>query len=227
MITTHSLQGYPFNIELAGLRGNTRSMQENGWEISVDTAELYDRNSYRIRLAGRHLKLNLRILSGSIELDVGYFLRNIDSPSFRNYHDSSLVGGHRGMQFHTRKGTVNVGLPFDHFVIPISFVGPSIVVNIPKERFGWRAVDFTSPEMIRQEFDHFDLDDIAMFKFVGNEKELFVPEKKIVEVQDYLQDIIKSQEEKQAEIRKKMLSNQNVSDTKTLNENNKLRLVGY
>lgn len=185
-------------------------MQSAGWELSVDTQRSMNRDTLQIRMAGKHRALNLMLLSGIAEVPTELMSRahhGRDPSAFLRY--------------------------FEHLEIPIKCFAHSVTIPLygtPKFQavnfmdFGMRELD---PGTIRQ----FSLEDLCIFKTFDNETELFVPEKKIIDVQEYLKDILISQEDKQREIRQKFLregdrlTSQHFKNE--MQEAPKLRLVGY
>lgn len=201
-------QNFPFKTEFAGLRGDVLSMQSQGWELAVDTSEDPSRDSLNFRVSGRHPRLNLQLISGIVALDRYMF--------------------HRVLQGHESEGRLYDY--FNHIIIPISFVAPRVdMVCYGKPNF--RSVNFGEFGMRELDVDNirrFTLDELSVFRSFGNETELFVPEKKIIDVQEYLKDILISQEDKQKEIRQRLLREESkLSFKNELAEAPKLRLVGY
>lgn len=183
-------------VNFAGLRGDTRSMQAEGWELSVDTQRDYQRAGYLYRLAGRHPSLNLRLLSGV-----------------------ALVDGRQ----------TYMGNPIGNLEFPIAFAAPNIMINL-MDKPNFSSLNAESIEHFRVGYnERFDLDDLAMFRSYGGEQEIIVPSKKILEVQDYLSEILEQQQEKQREIREMMLRDSQgseISFKSKMQEAPKLRLVG-
>lgn len=201
-------QNYPFKVEFAGLRGDLASMQRQGWEIAVDQMRDESYDSFLFRIAGRHRSLKLELISGNVRLERHFV------------HDAIHRGGMEMSRY------------FEHIVVPISFMAPRIdMVVYGKPDF--RAADFTQfgmRELDMSNVKRFTLEELGVFKTFGNETELFVPEKKIIDVQEYLKDILVSQEDKQKEIRQRMLKESVLSKESFKNElaeAPKLRLVGY
>lgn len=200
-------QNFPFKVEFAGMRGDTLSMQSQGWELAVDQAEDHYHDAMMFRVAGRHPKLKLSLISGEVRLE-------------RQFFHQAMMGGNEGAIYDY----------FQHIHIPISFVAPKIdMVVYGKPNF--RSVnfgDFGMRELDVNNIRRFTLDELGVFRSFGNETELFVPEKKIVDVQEFLKDILVSQEDKQREIRQRMLREEEKFNLRNeLAEAPKLRLVGY
>lgn len=202
-------QNFPFKVEFAGLRGDLMSMQSQGWEIAVDQSEDPGLDCMMFRVAGRHPKLNLQLISGVVRLERRFF-----EGAMRGY--SSREGDLYGY--------------FDHIHIPISFIAPRIeMVVYGKPDF--RAVNFAQFGMHELDVNNirrFNLEELSVFRTFGKETELFVPEKKIVDVQEFLKDILVSQEDKQREIRQRLLREGEKFNMKNeMADAPKLRLVGY
>lgn len=199
-------RNFPFKVEFAGLRGTTVTMQDQGWELAVDTTEDPYRDEMKFKLAGRHKKLNLQLLSGEVRLEK-YLMKD--------YLHRFGEGLHRY---------------FENILIPISFIAPKIeMINYGRPNFG--AVDFRDFGMVELDprtIKRFTLEELSVFRTFGRETELYVPEKKIIDVQEYLKDILVSQEDKQREIRQKMLrEGEKFNLSNELADAPKLRLVGY
>lgn len=206
----HIPQNFPFRVNFAGLRGTTLDMQSNGWELAVEQNHEHYIDAMQFRVAGRHHKLNLRLVSGILNLERGFI------------HEALQRGGGSLMNY------------FEHLEIPIAAIGQRvemIVYGKPDfravnfEQFGMRELDLNN---IRR----FTLDELGVFKTFGNETEIILPEKKLIDVQEYLKEIIASQEDKQKEIRQRILreGERNLNKdhfSNDLEQAPKLRLVGY
>lgn len=197
-------QNFPFKVNFAGLRGDTCSLQSQGWELAVDQCAEMDYDTLTFRVAGRHPKLNLQIISGNVRLERHFVHEALRSNNVMEY--------------------------FRHIEIPISFVAPRVdMVVYGKPQFN--SVNFADMGMRELDLNNirrFTLEELCVFKTFGNETELYIPEKKIIDVQEYLKDILMSQEDKQKEIRQRMLREGEKFNLKNeLEEAPKLRLVGY
>jgi hypothetical protein len=195
---------YPFRVNFAGLTGDLASLQSQGWELSIDQTEDPGRDSIGFRVAGRHKNLNLQIISATLYLERHWVMKSILDNRVTEY--------------------------FRHLEIAISFIAPRVdMVVYGKPNF--RAVDFMEFGMRELDMDNvqrFNLEDLGVFRTFGKETELFVPEKKIIDVQEYLKDILVSQEDKQKEIRQRMLrEGEKFNLRNELEQAPKLRLVGY
>lgn len=197
-------KNFPFKVEFAGLRGDTHSLQRQGWELAVDTCSDMDYDAMTFRVAGRHQKLNLQIVSGNVRLERHFVHEALRSDNVMKY--------------------------FEHIMIPITFIAPRVDMVVYGKP-NYKAVNFA--EFGMQELDmsnirRFNLEELCVFKTFGKETELYVPEKKIIDVQEYLKDILVSQEDKQKEIRQRMLrEGEKFNLRNELEEAPKLRLVGY
>lgn len=193
------IQNYPFRTNFAGLKGDLRSMQSNGWEMAVDTAKQEAFDTLRIRVAGRHRGLNLVLMSGYAEL----------SP---------------------REWMLSSGLSqyLSNIEIPIKVCAQTVVISL-HEAPQFRSANFKSQMIVEMgPPKQFSLEDFCVFKTFGNETEIYVPEKKIFDVQEYLKDILDSQKDKQSEIRQQMLRDgEKYKFNNQIQESQKLRLVGY
>lgn len=196
-------QNFPFKTHFAGLRGDLHSMQREGWELAVDSQRMMEWDGIKVRVAGKHRALNLILLSGQIVIPTEMWVRGMENGLMRH---------------------------LEHMEIPIKVCAQSISIPLYGSP-SFRAVNFA--EFGMQELDmgnvrNISLEDLCVFKTFGQETELFVPEKKIIDVQEYLKDILVSQEEKQKEIRQRMLREGEKFNLKNeLQEAPKLRLVGY
>lgn len=183
-------------------------MQANGWEVSVDHQRAMERDTIQFRVAGRHRSLNLMLLSGIAEI-------------------------HARVMYETRHDPMALARHFEHIEIPIKVCAHSVTIPLygkPEFKavnfmeFGMRELD---PRSVR----NFSLEDLCVFKTFDNETELFIPEKKIIDVQEWLKDILVSQEDKQKEIRQRILRDgERLTSQHFKNEMQeapKLRLVGY
>lgn len=181
-------------------------MQSAGWEVSVDSTRSEHRHSLQVRVAGRHRALNLMLLSGILELDIGIWMRGVQGDLMR----------------HLEYMEIPIKVCAQQVVIPLYGTPKFGAVNFAD--FGMRELDPASVRTI-------SLEDLCVFKTFNNETELFVPEKKIIDVQEYLKDILISQEDKQKEIRQRMMrDSERLSKSHFINEMQeapKLRLVGY
>lgn len=196
-------QNYPFKTNFAGMRGDLLSMQSAGWELSVDCDRMMEYDSVKVRVAGRHRSLGLLLISGFIAIPTELWMGGVEN----------------GLMRHLK-----------HMEIPIKVCAQSVTIPL----YGtpqFNAVNFGEFGMRELEVDRirkFSLEELCVFKTFGKETELFVPEKKIIDVQEYLKDILVSQEDKQKEIRQKMLREGERFNLKNeLEEAPKLRLVGY
>lgn len=166
----------PVPINFAGLRGTTMSMQSNGWEIAAETTRSQDRYGHTIRLTGRHRDLGLYFYSGIAQFDYHHIASS-----------SSLIN------------------PALHMEFPIKAFSQSMLINIsePSSMPVYSAVDFSTPFNSSFDMRKVSIEDLVPFKSFNKEAEVYLPEKKIVSVQEYLNEILGDQKEKQKEIREK------------------------
>lgn len=196
-------QNYPFKTNFAGMRGDLLSMQTAGWELSVDCDRMMEYDAVKIRVAGRHRSLGLLLISGHLSLPTELWMRGVEN----------------GLMRHLEHMEIPIKVCAQAVTIPLYGTPQFNAVNFGE--FGMRELKV---DRIRQ----FSLEDLCVFKTFGKETELFVPEKKIIDVQEYLKDILVSQEDKQKEIRQRMLREGERFNLKNeLQEAPKLRLVGY
>lgn len=203
----------PIPVNFAGLRGNTREMQSNGWELAIEKQDYAMTGMIGFRVAGRHSGLGLRILSGVSHLD-----RGLMAEIFRGLADPSKI------------------MAFD-----IRICADAITMVVPQNsapRF--HAVDFGQiscdsvdmGQMINSL--HRDIDDLVFFQPNNESADIYVPEKKIWTLQEQLEEILDTQKEEQAELRERARKRQKgicdangrISTTENLTGNDvKLRLL--
>lgn len=166
----------PIRVDFAGLQGTTRSMQEQGWELGVEVEKNYAYHAYTARLTGRHKGLNLMMYSGVAQFDISSFMRE----DFSYFNEVC-------------------------FPIAANNIASNIVIPAaPRAEAVRMTVDFTQPFMRTVSMDEMvSLEDVFFFQPFNEEKSLYLPDQKILEVQDYLDNILEGQKEKQKEIREK------------------------
>jgi len=57
------IRNAPIPVNFAGLRGNTRTMQDMGWQLALECFANHLNISYDIRIAGKHPGMGLQVLS--------------------------------------------------------------------------------------------------------------------------------------------------------------------
>lgn len=168
----------PLKVSFAGLQGNTRGMQSQGWQIGVEVHRSPEEMAYIIRIAGKHPGMNLRTLSYPIQLDC--HMLTVD----------------QGLNF------------LSHIEINLWVCAEQIVMRCdeaPKfKQVDWSKPELTSitSEILGK---HINLDECCFFKPLNDQVDIYVPENKIHTVMDHLKAITDLQGDKQKEIRAKMM----------------------
>jgi len=172
----------PIPVNFAGLRGNTREMQSQGWELALEKEDYHMTGRVGFRIAGRHSGLGLRILSG-----VSYLDRNV------------MFGSDHG-----------VADPSRMLAFEIRICADAITMVVPENsapRF--QAVDFGRISCSAMDMSqvmhslHSDIDDLVFFQPNNEQADIYVPEKKIWTLQERLDEILDTQKDEQAELREK------------------------
>lgn len=187
-----ALQGVYFRqnaslvIELAGFCADAKTLQENGWELSVEEIR---HNSFRgylpvFRVHGRHRGANIYFFGEEFEFD------------------SDAV--HRGVG----EGTVDYATCVKR-VVKVRHVGANFTYQIPvghPYEIRMHPVDFSSPSssFVNYEAINFrDNPDVFPFREFCTESEILIPEKKIWTIQESLDHILNTQKPFQKELREK------------------------
>jgi len=92
---------------------------------------------------------------------------------------------------------------FESVEIPIAYCSEAITMVINSQPTAFRAVDFSNPLSMNVATQSMSLDDLCPFMPFNNEVDVYIPEKEIVNVNDYLFKILDSQADKQKELRAK------------------------
>jgi hypothetical protein len=169
----------PIPVNFAGLRGNTRAMQADGWELSIENHRSPDRDTYQIRLAGRHKGMNLRTVSMPQELPA-YLME---------MRQIGLTGG---------------GMPQLEFSLYV--VCESISFMIPERAAPpvFRSADFSSPMLTEfNAMKHINLDECAFFKTYDDSADIYIPKEDLWTTEKHLLAIRDLQKDKQTELRAK------------------------
>lgn len=198
----------PIKVNFAGLRGNTMQMQNEGWELNIESYRSHNFHGYEVRLAGRHQGLGLMMYSGIAPINMGEMY-----------------------------GTSALHCWFDSMEFPISAQNIAQTIMMPGtlriEGVTRMGVDFSRPFMMNTTIDKLmSLEDIFFFRPMNEASTIYLPDSGIISVQDHLNDILSKQSAKQKEIREKkrrMKSREGSSldpfSTNTGQEEVKLQLV--
>jgi len=185
----------PIKVNFAGLIGTTMSMQRDGWELNIEVERHSAMHGYSVRLAGKHRGLDLMMYSGAAVIDVGVMMGR------RSFHS-----WFEGMEFPIAAQSVakNIMMPR---ALPQSV-----------SRF---SVDFESPFMAEASTEKLcSLDEIFFFQSSNPDKTIYLPDNKIITMQERLDEIMGEQMEKQKEIReKKRRQSRGEGEEKTFNSN--------
>ena len=171
---TRVLVNSPVPVNFAGMRGTTASLQASGWQLNVESDRSPWDRRINFRLMGKHPTLGLYFYSGVAQFDEACLMSQ-----------SHFIDASRHMEFPIRACAEAVNL-----MIPVA----APVVSVA-------TVDFSKPFINETRQVH--LEEICIFKAMNVEAEIYLPEKKIISVQEYLDEVLKEQMSKQQEIREK------------------------
>lgn len=174
------LQNAPIKTNFAGLRGDTLSMQNEGWQLNVDVQRAFEFHGWMVRLLGKHPGLNLRLYSGIATLDLSELARD----GMR-----ALLNWAETMEF------------------PIAAHGIAQNIQLPSvsQPVTGRLVDFANPMMATiEKHKVFDLDDCCFFRPINHDVDVYVPQDKIWTIQEHLNAVADMQADKQKELREKL-----------------------
>jgi hypothetical protein len=171
----HFLINGPIPVNFAGLRGSTRAMQADGWELAVETDRDMRSDAYRVRLAGRHKGMNLRTVSMPCMID--RYMMRVDPSTYLPRMEFKLY----------------VCCEAINFVIPEASAGPVFA-----------SVNFGSPMMTEfNATKHLNLDECAFFKTYDDSADIYIPKKDLWTTEKHLMAIRDLQKDKQTELRAK------------------------
>lgn len=170
----HFIINGPIPVNFAGLRGTTRAMQADGWELAVESHVDEYRDSYQVRLAGRHKGMNLRTVS---------------MPTLVNRYRMELKESWiPNMNFNLRVCSEAI-----NFVVPEKAVGPVFA-----------SVNFGSPMVAEFDaMKHLNLDECAFFKTYDDSADIYIPKEDLWTTEKHLLAIRDLQKDKQTELRAK------------------------
>lgn len=185
----------PVKVNFAGLRGNTRDMQVDGWQLNVEVDRMVAAHGYQVRLIGKHTGLNLRLYSGVALIDM-----------YELYAQRDI---HRW---------------FERIEFPISAhgVAKNIMMPAPMSTTAKSfSVNFEEPFIERVSVDKMmSLDDIYFFSSFDQSKTIYIPQEEEYETQKYLDKILASQKDKQKELREKARKKQYRSEAQEMSNDN-------
>ena len=181
----------PIEVNLRGLRGTTMSMQKDGWQVAVETYRNEYNASFAIRLAAKHPDMNIKTMS---------------------------------MPFEMERGPIEVTqrlLPHIRFEL---FVVASEINFRQHEMPKFNMVDFSKPSFVpHEEIDlgkHFSLEECCFFRPLKDQADLYVPENKIWTIMEHLKGVRELQDDKQKEIRERMLNDRRKKENESSINNN-------
>lgn len=171
------VKNMPLKVNFAGLSGDTRSMQMQGWEISLSCSEDHSNYGYVISMAMRHRGLNLMAYSSYLGLAMN---------SMEN-----MVQYLGRVEFKLRACSEQI----------------NICTNDRDFGMSFRPVDFSRPEyaqITQLEMErHVSLKECVFFKTFNVESTIYVPEKEIWTIEGALAKIKEEQKDRQKELREK------------------------
>lgn len=204
------LKNAPIPVDFCGLRGTTSSMQSSGWELAIERGLHGCYGDIEFRLAGKHSGMNLRILSWPTRV-----CRQALDTAVRsgNFNPASI------MMFNVRISAEAI-----NFVVPES------------RRPTFHAVSFNDISMDSMQMDHMykavheNMDDLIFFQPNNENVDIYVPEAKIWTIQEHLDEALRMEMPKQAELREKARKRRNdISGDHSMNSKTsgdvKLRLL--
>lgn len=166
----------PVKVNFAGIRGDTRAMVNDGWNLNVYCDKFPHMDGYSIMLAGRHEALGLKMRTGHFFLD-----RRAIMQMYSNNHYMPHPMEHIEFQTSIENCT-------QHISINSMEKSSAPIVE------SWNGMIECYQPTKTWEFDDF-------FGF-PTKSAIFIPEKQILTVQQHLDAIMKIQQPTQEEILK-------------------------
>jgi len=169
------LVNYPVDVEFAGFKSDTLTLQKSGWDLAIEAYAMMERPSHDVRMALRNEQAGMYGITCPVEFD-----RHMMAGAFFD-GPKGMIEFFRGIQF------------------CVAYLAPRIKFQVMASRGmpQFQAFD-ANPQVM--DIKEIDLADMGIFRPLNEESEIYLPEQTIAELMD---QIIDKQKPQQAEIRER------------------------